>query len=332
MQRWMIAICGVLGIAGGVVLARFWLPVHSVQQSADSGIAFLESAYEPYHFKDPYLEYVYPGEHIQCPQQDCKLSYRVLDGFFDVQFITDLIGPNARLAAMQGHAKTAFAAVLPEWRSININNTIRSQSSEGMALDTACILAYTVRDQELTQHIATFLTEDNNWMSDSYYTSDTWRNIADETWCIRAMIATNTEPQRIEDLLARAIAQSDAYLAAASEENRIAVLFHMAYLLYESQTPVFRATLESYDQQLAALARQMLDSGNTIALANMLDVLSYTQHSDKKLLADLAKAIIAAQQADGSWFSTKASPQYPVFTSFRAVLALLRYQQTLQLS
>ncbi|MBI3956586.1 MAG: hypothetical protein HY340_01210 [Candidatus Kerfeldbacteria bacterium] len=330
MQRRLLGLLLVIGIVGGVVIgmaARFPKQT-SLASSIERGMTFLASSYRDYRYDDEYLNYVYPGEALTCPVEGCKLTYRVLDAFFNVMQLRNERLNRAGLLGLQvGAAETSLQAILPEWRQANLYNTIKGSGTGGVALDTACILGYATNDKDLAEHIVTFLTDDDNLLADDEYTTDTWRNIADETWCVRLFAKTSVAPETVKPMTARKVQETTAYLANATPVEKVAVLYHMAFLLREAGDVSSTTRLEEYLEELSKLADDPTLIADTFTQANILDALARNGFSGRARLDELAKRLWERQQSDGSWAAAVGSGRYPVFTTFRAVTALTAHEK-----
>jgi hypothetical protein len=320
-------------VAGGVVLG---ISTRQQQESRipldraiERGLAYLNSVYTPFRYPDPYLEYRYPGEALACPLEGCTLTYRILDAFFDVAFLEQELADPDLLGKQRIDAQNAFTAILPEWRAANLYNTITGEGKNGVALDTACILGFATHDRGIAEHVGSFLTDDGNWMRDDSFATDAWRNIADETWCIRLFLRTQVGRDRVVALIEKKIAETEEFLAHTSSANdRIAVLYHMAILLAEQNDPQQRERLDGYVRALAAFATQSDIRQDTFMLANILDALVRSGRGDPSILRSIADALRMRQREDGSWVKSARDPSYPVFTTFRVLLGLNQYRRS----
>lgn len=326
----IVAAVLVLGVALGW-RTRPKTTIPTTGSAVQNGLRYLATIYTPYHYPDSYLEYVYPGEALVCPLDGCTITYRILDAFFDVRFLQQEVEAPELIKAQISDVEKTFAAILPEWRTANLYNTIVSDGKPGIALDTACILGYTENDEAIADHVATFLTADGNLLKDDEYADDRWRNIADETWCIRLFARTGRQSQRLRELVQTKISEADQFLAQEQgEEFRIAVLFHMLYLLADLDDPHFTQKLRQYTEALATLAADPAIAENTFTQANILDALARVRFDDRDVLDRLARNILLRQRADGSWTQTPRAGLFPVFTTFRATLALNKYDRLLR--
>lgn len=326
----IVAAVLVLGVALGW-LTRPKMTMPTTGSAVQNGLRYLATIYTPYHYPDSYLEYVYPGEALACPLDGCTITYRTLDAFFDVRFLLEEVEAPELLKAQISDVEKTFAAILPEWRRANLYNAIASDGQPGVALDTACILGYTENDEVLADHVATFLTADGNLLKDDEYADDRWRNIADETWCIRLFARTGRQTHRLQELVQTKISEADQFLAhEQGEEFRIAVLFHMLYLLADLNDPHFTQKLRQYTEALAMLAADPAIAENTFTQANILDALARVRFDNRDVLDRLARSILLRQRADGSWTQTTRVALFPVFTTFRATLALNKYDRLLR--
>ncbi|MFH1171866.1 MAG: hypothetical protein V1778_05015 [bacterium] len=319
-----------LAVLGAVLGAFLWYRAGEKQPTTaiERGLSYLATAYSPYHYADPYLEYVYPGEMLTCPLKDCHITYRVLDAFFDVLFLKQENSSASLLGRQLQDASATLNALLPEWRTANLSNTILGAEKEGVALDTACILGYVERDVALADHVATFLTPDGNWLNDDLYADDLWRNIADETWCIRLFAVTHQLAGHVPNLVETKIRETTTFLADNHQTNdQIGVLYHMILLLADVNDPRYQSTLDAYVTQLATISQQSEVHEQTMTLANILEALIRGGYDDHTLLERIATILQNRQQANGSWFSSTTQESFPVFTTFRVTLALTSYNQ-----
>src|SRR6266850_1461158 len=77
-------------------------------------------------FRDPYLAYVYPGEHLPSPPGAPPLTYRNVDAAAILVSIGEELGASgdarAALAPMIGQAETAIAGAVATWRGRGFSN------------------------------------------------------------------------------------------------------------------------------------------------------------------------------------------------------------------
>ena len=287
--------------------------------NVDKGLLFLKNSYNNCNYDDEYLKFVYPGEDLGSVNE-CKVSYRLVDAFYNVKIIERDFENKELIQKQINDANLVFNDLIPKWRNAEIFNTLES-NNEGVALDTYCILAYYYEDKEMVDNFVNYLNEDKNWLKDDLFKEDRWRNIADETWCIRGMIKTNQDKELIDDLIEIKIKESDDF--KDSKIFRVAVLYHMilVFLDYEEIYDYkFDGKKQEYINELASTLNDNEVKDNLIMKGNILEVLSKADYN-KGLLRNTYNELINEQNKDGSW-----GEDAEVFTTFRVLIGLNEYE------
>ena len=302
-----------------------------INTAIDRGFAYLDSKWDGEGLQDEYLEYVYPGENLDCPNlttprinesgegmRACNLTYRKLDSYFDLKMLEDVRG-SERIRTETEFAERVLDSLVPEWRRQPIYNTIKTNGT-GMALDTYCILGLLYSDREMARKVREHLTG-TNLMDDNYYSVDAWRNIADETWCIRLFSKTGVD-KNVTGLMAREkIKEADSFLTGSnSNTDKAAVLIHMVPLLEETDLGGSNES-KMFKRKLLNLSRDPEVFRSTLLITNILEVLSISGVS-KPDLGFMEREIIERQGMDGGWRAVEEETSGEVFTTFRAILAL----------
>lgn len=315
----------------GIGLSFFFPPSSSkVQTAFQRGAKYIGSLPSTSSYPDSYLSYLYPDEHLTCPIPDCAVTYRLLDAWFNIVSLSRRSASFAAAARVQNdYADAVLTALVPAWRTANIVQSIRTTAAKGVALDTSCILGIMTHDEGLAKHVASFLDENNNWLQPMLYVQDAWRNIADETWCIRLLAAFPATQAPVATLLTKKAQEADAFLASTTDvSSRIAVLYHMIVLLRaEGSTAADRAKLRSYVLQLEDVANDPAVLRDAYVQANVLEALAQSGESSADLLTAMIRRLVAAQGSDGSWSRGNGPDGFPVFTTLRALNALLSASQ-----
>jgi hypothetical protein len=183
---------------------------------------------------------------------------------------------------------------------------------------------------------ASYLDNTLDWMPSDYYTNDLWRNIADESWCLRLFIVTNHDQDLTKALIQKMIGDTDQFIHAPniSESDKLAVVYHALYVLadYEEtyHTGEFTKERLSYADYISYFSYKKLQ-GNTLMTSNLLDVMVHAQYDNPEALKELANTVLSVQEADGKW---KMNPDAPpndvqVFTTFRALISLNEYKKVI---
>tara|TARA_Y100000310_G_C20569368_1_gene757197 strand:- start:101 stop:1048 length:948 start_codon:yes stop_codon:yes gene_type:complete len=159
------------------------------EENIEKGLIFLNNSYRDFKYNDSYLKYIYPDEKLNCKVENCELTYRVMDAYFNVYFIKKEFANYSIIQKQVDDVDIIFNNIIDEWRMGEIYNA-RKSTQEGFALDTYCIFAYVMEDEKMDNVILDYLDyTDYRWSVESdTIGKDYWRFIADETWCARAII------------------------------------------------------------------------------------------------------------------------------------------------
>ncbi len=328
MQRRLIVffvlVLGVL-LALGFAFDRRRVSVDRLDDAIERGAGFVAAAWSPFHFADPYLAFVYPGESLTCGLPNCRVTYRTLDAYFALHFLQPRLQAKElrRLEAPLGEAQQVLADLAPRWVNVPIENALKSSASDGgVALDTYCILGTVEQSAPMAQHLLEYLTEDNNFIDDQYYQDDRWRNIADETWCLRLLAETGSSAP-LDELLTRQAEQAKTFLS--NDENAAAksgVAYHL--LMLDEAGKGSESDRLMWQEEIVNLLRSSQLDGDSISLGNALEVLSESGYSDREFLALLANYLLALQGKDGAW---RVNNEYPAFSTLRALNGLAAYRR-----
>ena len=87
-----------------------------LDRAEERGLAFLERAWRGDAYDDDYLAYVYPGERLDCPLPDCRLTYRLLDAYINLVFLERAGVSPGPAAAQFERAREVLDALAPSWR------------------------------------------------------------------------------------------------------------------------------------------------------------------------------------------------------------------------
>jgi predicted house-cleaning noncanonical NTP pyrophosphatase (MazG superfamily) len=312
--------------------------VTKIDLATEKGVAYLESAYQSGTYADNYLTFVYPGEHIACPlSTPCNVTYRLLDAYFDVYFLEQAM---PHLKGMEQQRKDAHAIVegiAKQWEKERINNVITSSSDPGgVALDTYCIIGFITKNKAMAGTAWSYLTADDDWMPNDYYISDAWRNIADESWCMRHFIAVRLDKDLEIRLIRKMINNTNEFIQDQNRTDldKLSVIYHAIYVLNDYENAYkdlqFHQQKLSYADFISYFSSKNL-AGNALMVSNILDVMVASHYDNPAALDEIAKNVLNAQEAQGYW---KISQDFPanegqVFTTFRALIGLNEYKKTL---
>ena len=202
-----------------------------IDESIKSGLIYINEHYKNGAYEDQYLKYIYPEENIVCPKCEHKITYRILDGYFNVKFVSQLNRLNLTEEQTED-ANNVLQELQNEWKNAPLYNTL-AENKNGVAADTFCILGFIYKDSAFANNVLKHI-KNGNLIDDNYYVQDKWRNIADETWCLRLLIATNPQNEVIRPMVLAKIKETDEYVKNNDEYGNFSVLYHMIYLLKEA--------------------------------------------------------------------------------------------------
>ncbi|MFH0853689.1 MAG: hypothetical protein V1853_04775 [bacterium] len=301
-----------------------------ISKSIGDGLAFLAQAHSPYHYKDAYLEYVYPSEELDCSLPGCNITYRILDAYFDVTMLKRQLNFTGQEVIREQilESEAVYQDIVPIWQEANIYNTLKSAEADqgGLAIDTYCILGYLQKDGAMAKRALDYLDESGEWLAEDAFPVDTWRNIADETWCMRLLAVTDTEPDNYGQMIQAKIEQTREFVDSDEpDSSKLGTLYHMLMFLSESDIQTSQAAVNELQQEIFKLEQTGAFNQDAVALANIIEALTVSNYYDEAYIANLADRLISLQLSDGSW---RAGPQqlYPVFSSFRALIALATFR------
>lgn len=312
------------GVIVAVVMAGIaaFFVVLQKKDPVERGLAYLNSAYAKYSYDDPYLQYVYPGEDLHCDLEDCTITYRLLDGYFAALLLYREHNNPPGLARQVHDAENVFQSILPEWRVAPIANVVTNPKGDGIALDTMCLVGFLTRDRALADHVLASRDEESNWIAESHYRGTPWRNIADETWCLRMLIAVGVERTATQTLIERQTEKARAFLAEGnSVADRTTVLVHMLEVFADARDERFAAAQTAFWEELKTLSHDASITDDTLLQANIL--LALVRTGDKGTeTRRIAGRLRSLQGSDGAWRRRIGEP-LAVLTTARVLTALI---------
>lgn len=337
MQRApLITFIGLVGLILGLGFALDRRPTYpsapTTSSSIERGLSFITSAHTPYHFADPYLEYVYSGEKLECGLPGCRATYRTLDAYFALTMIKPRLTPLEAKSISQvlTESDSVLGDMVSRWRTKPIYNTLTSTEADagGIALDTYCILGTLTNDAVMARQAVKYLTPDGNWIADDNHKDDTWRNIADETWCLRLMARTDTSPELLSPMVQKKAEETRAYLDSTEPANfKLAVLYHMLLLMRDLTGSNYSSLIVEYQNKSIGLFQSGVVDNDPLALGNLLESTVQTKYGNVGVVSSIGQKLIGLQAADGAW---RSQGQYPVFATLRSLAGLTAYQESKQ--
>lgn len=300
------------------------------QESINKGLIYLKNSHDNnLLFNDEYLKYVYPGESLECPLENCEITYRKLDSFFNLIFIKNEFNDYTILNDEVEKADKTLKSLVPIWREKKLYNIINESmiDSNGIALDTYCILGYLYEDEQMSNLVFNSLSNDR-WIPQSFYEGDQdFRTMADETWCVRLITKTNNK-NKISNVQSRIVQDTFSFINESHEEiTKVNVAIHALTMLYENDKN--NKDIKFFQDYIAKSVYEKETWKDTSTLANVLDVLVYTEYKNKAVINKLATKLISRQEKDGRFSINKGYKENfgQIFTTFRALTALNKFEK-----
>jgi hypothetical protein len=301
----------------------------ALDAAIDRGLRFLAGSWKGDRFDDAYLDYVYPGEHLACPLPDCRVTYRLLDAYFDLRWLKGALGTLGPAEPIAVRATEVTRALVVPWRQSGPYNVRRDPVADGIGLDTYCILGLVERDRAMAEVVARHL-DGTGWIPEGYYrTSESFRALADETWCARLLAVTGTAPDRVPRLAAAEVERGRVEVESArSREVAANLAYHLLNLLSDVRREELAPAAAWFESRLADAVRDPALSDDRLTRANLLEGLATARRERRADLDALAADLLAAQEEDGGWHSRRGETgtSLRTFTTLRALLALARYR------
>ncbi|MFH1401227.1 MAG: hypothetical protein ABIH41_06955 [Nanoarchaeota archaeon] len=309
--------------------------VQDIDDATGSGMRFLARSYSGFSYDDEYLKFVYDDEDLVCPVQGCTLTYRLMDGYFNVKFIEEVVDDVSPMGRQVSDADAVLKGTIPLWNKEPIFNTIKGlqDPQQGIALDTYCILGMVYDDKSVAAHVREYVQDDLNIMPDDYHAVDVWRNIGDESWCVRLFLRTEKDKRFVESMVRRHL--DEAYLfidSGADDVDKVSVVYHTLYVVADARkylkTDIYDKDIVYFSDFLSYFADKSFFS-SVLMESNMLDVLLYAGFDNDALLEEMVTRILEAQGSDGRWRMSADAPENvaDVFTTMRAVVAINEYKR-----
>ncbi len=130
---------------------------------------------------------VYSDEQLDCPLADCRLTYRLLDAYINLAFLDRAGVPHGPARPQFERGRKVLDAIVPAWREAGPLQRHKDPVEGGVALDTYCIVGLLHQDRAMAKVAAGHLDGDD-WLPGNHYDdSESFRKLADETWCVRLL-------------------------------------------------------------------------------------------------------------------------------------------------
>lgn len=327
----------VLGSVPSAAAGRSRPPdVTRIDASVRRGSACMAGQIDGGRFRDPYLSYVYPDEHLPAPPGASPLTYRRIDGYIVLALLARGGSPPGPLAAHARHAEEALRLAAAAWRGAGFSNTVRDPRAGGVAIDTFCMVGWLFDDAEMAREVALAL-DGSRWLPDGWYEEpESYRALADESWCVRLLLsgeAAADDARRVLERLAsgfRARRERGAGTVGTFYEA-----WHLGMVLArrtEREAPAAAPLTRDVLGSLRAWAElhEPAVGADVLEWANLAsaELLPFAGTEGRTLRQRAIEILVRLQGPDGCWTIAGAEPPESAsgFTTLRALLALQLYR------
>jgi len=263
-----------------------------------------------------------------CPNA-INYFYKRTDVYFDFVFLktepVDTSGLEKRMAEAD--------AFLRDFKSKYYNLTIdysyidSSGATGDIAMDTSCILGWTYNDTTIYHKIRNDL-KDYGWTNPN--TTQPFRNIIDETWCISLLGENGENSATTNHLLELKKQEFYTYISGPDYLDR-KIVGGLHYLLMFDRLQHYGYDVSQYSDFISFIENYVVNQTQTGHLLYPLEVyhntlytLAKIHYQDKTFLSNLAEKIIVMQNSDGSWYVPNPTndTRYSLLLALRCVIAL----------
>ncbi|MCF7861271.1 hypothetical protein K9M79_03410 [Candidatus Woesearchaeota archaeon] len=327
---------------------------------------------EHYFLLDDYLKYVYPGEDLLCPN-GCYITYRILDAYFDVKILWDIENEfdngssdnrlkDISMKEMHHIADKNMNSIRNLWSKeayfdniayVDVASEKAIGRTEGIALDTFCILGFLYNDSAMGDYSYSKVVLDPQdpsylkWMSISKYDyGDQWRKLADEIWCIMLSSKTGHDVSGLIDKKEEEYKQFMMNDYGCLFDAAAALHMLMMYDTAETYSTElcngcdWTQEIEDMQDQLVMLMGSESCNSNTLLLSNVITELIKTKYDNNTYIDESIEEIISRQTQCGAWYPTiiedykndncgytENTDNGQAFTTLRALIALAYYKK-----
>jgi len=292
-------------------------------------------------FRDPYLTYVYPDERLPTPAGPAVepgFTYRAIDANIMLVLLKREGSIPPSLQPAVDRAGQVLGKLPRLWNGRGFSNVRRSPRTDGIALDTFCIVGWLESDRSMAQAAAQALDGDA-WLPEELYDGEQrFRRDADECWCLRLLASLGNDgigsARRVFDRVISDFRSSRR--EDPSGRQTFYAAYHLGLLLAESEDlgnavdpAALRAEVEeALETWAAARPAGREQASDILEWANLatskLPGLDRTGLRRRSL-----EVILRHQSADGCWRVSGAEPPQAgsSFLTLCALLALSSYRE-----
>jgi len=265
----------------------------------------------------------------KCPFDNETFLYKQIDASLDFVFLKDepmnVSGLEKKIEEADKFLRNITAS-LPN-SSVDYRYIDSSKKRGDFAFDLYCILGWTYNNTEIYKTMKKELMP-YGWVNPR--TSDEFRKLIDETWCISLLAANNEDEQTIKHQVN--IKQSEFYefiKGTQYQDRKVVSAVHL--LLMFDRLEKYGYDISEYSELIEFCKSYIVDSIKYEKYGKLsypledyhlsLYSLAKIHHNDKSFLQGLAEKLLDMQSDNGSWI-VGTLDRYRIMSTLRCIMAL----------
>lgn len=262
----------------------------------------------------------------KCALTQEEIFYKKVDIYLDFVFLKiepiSTSGLEEKISTSGSFLRNVIAQIHNE--TIDYSYIDSSRAHGDIAMDTTCILGWTYNDTYLYQRMRGEL-KDYGWTNPN--TTEPFRKLIDETWCISLLAENNENKSTVFHLVDLKKQEFSSYINGNDYVDR-KIIGGLHLLLMFNRLQKYGYDISPYDGFVNSVEGYVVNTTQSAKLVypievyhNDLYILSLIRYSDKQFLQNLAEKLLQMQNADGSWYATPDG-QISMLETQRAMIAL----------
>lgn len=262
----------------------------------------------------------------QCPFSKENFFYKKLDTYLDFVYLKDeqfnTSGLEKKISEAENFLRNEVA-IFPN-RTIDYTYIDSSGQSGNIALDTSCILGWTYNDTYIYSRIRSEL-KNYGWTNPQ--TTELFRKLIDETWCISLLAENNENPVIIKQQIDTKKQEFYNFIDGSDYLDR-KIISGIHLLLMFDRLQKYGYDISQYSDFIEFTKSYVVNETKTGSIYyplevynNVLYTLTKIHYHDKIFLQDLAEKILMMQSSDGSWL-LGTQGRYRILETLRCSIAL----------
>ena len=265
-------------------------------------------------------------DRAKCSINEENFFYKQVDTYLDFVYLKDesfnTSGVEKKISEADIFLRNEVA-IFPN-RTIDYTYIDSSGQSGNIALDTSCILGWTYNDSYIYNQIRNQL-KSYGWTNPK--TTESFRKLIDETWCISLLAENNENPVIIKQQIDNKKQEFYNFIDGSDYLDR-KIISGIHLLLMFDRLQKYGYDISQYSDFIEFTKSYVVNQTKTGSLYyplevynNVLYTLAKIHYPDKVFLQDLAEKILLIQNQDGSWLLSTEG-RYRILETLRCSIAL----------